>query len=59
MGKKHSQASKLIQSSPMSRQEIDYSPKTYTLRAQLVFGVKFLLIAGIIMLLFVLIGKNI
>lgn len=56
MGKKHFEASKLIQSRPTSVPEIDYSPKAYTLRAQLVFGVKFLLIAGIIMLLFVLMG---
>ena len=58
MSKKHSEASKHIQSRPTSGPEIDYSPKTYTLRAKLVFGVKFFLIAGIMMLLFWLSGKN-
>ncbi|MCU0559093.1 MAG: hypothetical protein MUD16_02735 [Desulfobacterales bacterium] len=56
MGRKHFEASIRIQNSPAAAPEIDYSPKAYTLRAQLVFGMKFVLIAGGIMLFLVLIG---
>jgi hypothetical protein len=58
VNKKQPEASKHIQSKLTAGPEIDYSPKTYTPRAQLVFGAKVLLIAGIIMLLFWLIEKN-
>jgi hypothetical protein len=37
---------------PSSGTEIDYSPKTYTLRDQIVIGVKIVAVIGIIFLLF-------
>jgi len=36
---------------------IDYSPKTYTLREQIVFGAKLLVIGGILLLMFWLFEK--
>lgn len=58
MRNKHSSASNHIESRPSSEPEVDYSPKAYTLRQQLVFGGKVFLIAGIILLLFWLFEKN-
>jgi hypothetical protein len=46
-----------INSKPSSGIEIDYSPKTYTFRAQIVIGVKLLAVIGIIFLLFWLFEK--
>lgn len=40
-----------IKSMPAARPEIDYSPKTYTLRGQIASGVKLLAAIGIIFLL--------
>ncbi len=52
MRKKHSHESQLsIQSSPASEQEVDYSPRTYTLREKLIFGMKLSAITGIVILL--------
>ncbi|MBU2621066.1 MAG: hypothetical protein KKD92_01945 [Proteobacteria bacterium] len=52
MRKKQFKASHIsIQSSPPSEQEIDYSPRTYTLREKLIFGMKLSVIFGIVMLL--------
>ena len=57
MSKKHSDWSRHIQSQPTPEPEIDYSPKTYTSRAQLVSVAKQILIGGAIVLLFWLIAK--
>ncbi|MFO7665789.1 MAG: hypothetical protein R6V76_04155 [Desulfobacterales bacterium] len=58
MRKKHSQVSQLsIQSSPPSVQEIDYSPRTYTLREKLIYGMKIFIIFGIGMLLLWLMNR--
>ena len=40
-----------------SELEVDYSPKVYTLRKQLLFGGKLILIAGTVLLLFWLLDK--
>jgi hypothetical protein len=40
-----------IQTTPPSGPEIDYSPRTYTPREKLLFGVKLLIITGIVALL--------
>lgn len=58
MRNKHVTAPNHNESRPSSGPEIDYSPKVYTLRQQLVFGGKLFLIAGIILLLFWLLEKN-
>lgn len=58
MRNKHSQAShSSIQSRPPSEQEVDYSPKTYTPREKLLFGVKLFIITVIAVLLFWLIDR--
>jgi hypothetical protein len=57
MRNKHSRASNHYESRPSSEPEVDYSPKAYTVREQLVFGGKLFLIAGIILLLFWLFEK--
>lgn len=51
MRNQHSEASKPIENRSPSGPEIDYSPRTYALRDQLVFGVKLFAITGIIVLL--------
>jgi len=58
MRNKYSGASRpSFQSSPPSGQEIDYSPKTYTPRKKLLFGMKLFIITGIVVLLFWLIDR--
>ena len=57
MRNKHSKASYAsIQSSPPAGHELDYSPKTYTPREKLVFGIKLFIITGIVALLLCLFG---
>jgi len=52
MRKKQFKASHIsILSSPPSGQEVDYSPRTYTLREKLIFGMKLSAISGIVILL--------
>lgn len=58
MRKKHSRASQLsIQNSTPSGQEIDYSPRTYTLREKLIYGMKLFIFFGIGMLLLWLVNR--
>jgi hypothetical protein len=57
VNRKHSAKQENIQYKPTLEPEIDYSPKTYTIQEQIVFGVKLILAAGIIMFLFWLVGK--
>jgi hypothetical protein len=42
---------------PSTGPEIDYSPKTFTLRDQIVFGVKLFVVAGILLLMLWLVEK--
>jgi len=42
---------------PSMRPEIDYSPKTFTLREQIVFGIKLFAVVGGIFLMFWLFEK--
>jgi hypothetical protein len=57
MRNKHSRASNHIESRPSSEPEIDYAPKVYTLRQQLVFLGKLFLITGIFFILLWLFEK--
>ena len=57
MRNKHSRASNHIESRPSSEPEIDYAPKVYTLRQQLVFLAKLFLITGIFFILLWLFEK--
>ncbi|WP_373499948.1 hypothetical protein [Desulfococcus sp.] len=45
-------ASNDIETRPVSGQEIDYSPKTYTLRDHIILGLKLFAVVGIIFMLF-------
>jgi hypothetical protein len=49
MRNKHASAANHYETRPPSEPDIDYSPRAYTLRQQLVFGGKVFLIAGIIL----------
>ncbi len=48
----HSEASRpAAQANHPAEEEIDYSPKTYTLREKLIFGLKLIVITGICLIL--------
>jgi len=57
MRNKYSRASNHIESRPSLEPQIDYAPKIYTLRQQLVFFAKLSLIAGIFFILLWLFEK--
>lgn len=58
MRNKYSGASRpSFQSNPPSGQEVDYSPRVYTLREKLIFGMKLIIISGIVVLLFWLMDR--
>jgi flagellar biogenesis protein FliO len=57
MRNKHVTVPNHNESRPYSEPEVDYSPKVYSLRKQLLFGGKLLFIAGIILFLLWLLDK--
>lgn len=52
MPNKHHETSDSMESKLPSGPEVDYSPKTYTLRKQILMGLKLFIIAGMIFFLF-------
>ena len=58
MRNKYSEASRpSFQSSPPSGHEVDYSPRVYTPREKLIFGMKLFIISSIVVLLFWLMDR--
>jgi len=58
MRNKHSGVSYYsIQNSPSAGQGVDYSPRTYTSREKLIFGIKLFIISGIVVFLFWLMDR--
>lgn len=57
MRKKSVNQANAIKNKPSTAPEIDYSPKKYTLREQILFGVKMFVVMGIFWLIIWLIEK--